>query len=176
MSTSYHLKTPQSRQSLEEIGILFHDGEEKTRNNETIPYTWIVNNSKEEDITNYLHPNIGNDNMVYGWTRYRGNSSDELSDILDGRLIEYCSEYDLDFDVPVETLLNLFDLDEDNEELSEALMEFIYDNLDMLDFVWSSDKRQFLLDFWKEEGKQFEEILQIQTLTREFLKDLVESK
>ena len=146
MSTCFYLKQPIPRQELESVGVNFQEGE--LREN---PYTWIV----ESKDTNYLHPHIDDDGTVYGWTRYGGNSSGYLIDILDQNLIEWCSEYDLqDSEYPIQFVQKL------TGHPYEVCEDFLIENLPSVDYYWSDNKRQFVLDFLEEEKQTLQEYLE----------------
>ena len=145
MSTSYYLRKPITRQELESVGVTFQDGVLRDK-----PHTWIVQ-SKD---TNYLHPHTDDDGIIYGWTRYAGNKSDYLIDILEENLIEWCCEYDLqDEGYPIEFVQKL------TGHPYEVCEDFVIENFPQFDYYWSENKRQFVLDFLEEEKETLENYL-----------------
>ena len=145
MSTYHYLKEPMSREELEDMGVIFQDGELDEE-----PYTWIV----ESKDHNYLHPSIGEESgNIYGWTRYYGSNSQFLMDILDKNGVQHCDEYDLDFNLPIENVGAFFDIVNRDEQTHEHLYDFIIENLPMLDYYFSEDKYDFL-EKWSEENKK----------------------
>jgi len=125
MSTYFALKNPMTKQEMKNIGITFKEGFMELRDGKKKPHTWIV----EKEDTNYLHPQIMND-VVHGWTRYGGNNSNYLIDILEENNIEFYDEYqiaDAESDL-IYSCLQHFDL-EDDEEAEEWIRDYVYENV-----------------------------------------------
>ena len=160
MSTYYYLKTPQTRQSLEDMGVQFHDGMIERRDGTKTPHTWIVEGNEDTGFTNYLHPYIDEQNMVSGWTRYAGNSSSNLIDILDFNDVIFCSEYDCEIDVDLETISEVFGIDTNDENLVEVVWDYLIGEVPSIDLYFSDDKKQFLIDFLEEDKETWENYLE----------------
>ena len=130
MSTFYSFRRPVSRPELEKVGVKFQDGMMDDGN----PHTWIV----EKEDTNYLHPSF-HDGFIYGFTRYAGNNSSYLLDILHENNIDFCSEYDLDDCYPVYDIISTLGIDVDSDEdLYDDITDIIMNEFDALDYYWAA--------------------------------------
>lgn len=111
MSTYYGLRNPMTKKEMLVIGVKFNDGLMVDRNNK-----------------NYLHPS-GEEEVIYGFTRYGGNNSDYLLDILDKNGIDWMSEYDLDDCYPIYEIAEELGVElDDEEDLYDEFYEIVSDN------------------------------------------------
>lgn len=148
MSTFYCLREPISRQELENVGVKFQDGMKDDG-----PGMWIV----EKEDTNYIHPSF-HDGLIYGFTRYGGNNSNYLLDILDNNNIDFCCEYDLDDCYPVHDLISALGIDVDqDDDLYDDITDLIMDNFYSYDYYWAirDGNGDEFLNNWVEEHREY---------------------
>jgi len=155
MSTYFALKDEHTRKELEDIGVLFLDGEIEHRDGTKHPHVWIVSELPAvKGQTQYLHPSLTNDGLIYGFTRYGANDTYFLTDLLDENLVDWVDEYSLsEMGIPLKMAAEFLGI-ELTEENRDALQEAIFENFcDSHTMYFEPNKRQFVLS-WLKENKE----------------------